>query len=221
MKPRFVQLNKVAVKICGIKSVSDAIAACDAGADAVGFNFWPGSKRFISPEDLAEWVDDMPDSTERVGVFVNADAGKVVSLLEEGLIHAAQLHGDETAEYYRRIASGFASLKAFTVQDESSLAGITSFAATTVLLDAYCPGEYGGSGKSFEWDLGRRFVSENPNRRVVLAGGLRPDNVSLAVSEVRPSAVDVASGVESAPGIKDNSMVKDFVQAVHEIDIRD
>ena len=142
-------------------------------------------------------------------------------MLEAGLIHAAQLHGDETPEYYHRIASGFACLKAFTVQNESSLAGISSFAATTVLLDAYCPGEYGGSGKSFEWDLGRRFVSENPDRRVVLAGGLRPDNVSFAVSEVRPSAVDVASGVESAPGIKDNSMVNDFVQTVHEMDIRD
>ena len=221
MKPRFVQGRHVAVKICGITTASDALAACEAGADAIGFNFWPGSKRFIAPDTLAQWVGELPDSVERIGVFVNADAEQVLSLLQTGLIHAVQFHGDESPEYYQQFASDFASLKAFTVKDEASLAGISRFTATTILLDAFCPGEYGGSGTCFEWDLGRRFVNENPERRVVLAGGLRPDNVSLAVSEVLPAAVDVASGVESAPGIKDGSMVNDFVQAVHEIDIPD
>ena len=135
--------------------------------------------------------------------------------------HVAQFHGDETPEYYQQFSSSFPSIKAFTVKDESSLIGIRQFSATTILLDAYVPGEYGGSGSCFEWDLGRRFVSENPDRRVVLAGGLKPDNVALAVAEVRPAAVDVASGVESSPGVKDVAMLNDFVKVVHEMDIRD
>ena len=221
MKPRFVQAQHVAVKICGITTASDALMACEAGADAVGFNFWAGSKRFIEPENLAQWVGDLPDSIERVGVFVNADAEEVFPLLETGLINAVQFHGNENPAYYRQFSSGFACLKAFTVKDEYSLTEISRFTAATILLDAYCPGEYGGSGTCFEWDLGRRFVNDNPDRRVVLAGGLRPDNVSAAVSEVLPAAVDVASGVEAAPGIKDGSMINDFVQAVHEINIPD
>ncbi|MCP4848001.1 MAG: phosphoribosylanthranilate isomerase [Verrucomicrobiaceae bacterium] len=219
MKPEFVQTQGVAVKICGITTVADALMACAAGADALGFNFWPGSKRFIKPSELTLWAGDIPDSTERVGVFVNADIEQVLSLLETGIINAAQFHGNESAEYYGRFSSDFSCIKAFTVKNENCLQEIRKFAATTVLLDAYCPGEYGGSGTSFEWSLGRRFVKDNPDRRVVLAGGLRPDNVALAVREVLPEAVDVASGVEAAPGIKDGAMVKDFVQAVHEIDI--
>lgn len=221
MKPEFAQAQAVAVKICGITTASDALTACAAGADALGFNFWPGSKRFIKPSELTQWAGDIPESTERVGVFVNADIEQVLPLLESGLINAAQFHGNESAEYYGRFSSEFATLKAFTIKDEYCLAEIRGFAATTILLDAHCPGEYGGSGTSFEWDLGRRFVNDNPDRRVVLAGGLRPDNVLLAVQQVLPAAVDVASGVESTPGVKDGAKVKDFIQAVHEIDIPD
>ena len=219
MKPGFVQTQGVAVKVCGITTASDALTACASGADALGFNFWPGSKRCIKPSELARWAADIPDSTERVGVFVNAEIEFVLEVLETGVINAVQFHGDESAEYYGRVSSNFATLKAFTVKDEYCLNKIRKFTAATILLDAYCPGEYGGSGTSFEWDLGRRFVHDNPDRRVVLAGGLRPDNVSLAVQQVRPAAVDVASGVESAPGVKDAAKVKDFIQAVHEIDI--
>ncbi|MFP6873964.1 MAG: phosphoribosylanthranilate isomerase [Verrucomicrobiales bacterium] len=221
MKPRFVQINRIAVKICGITSQSDALAACDAGADALGFNFWPKSKRFIEPEYFEQWVRELPESTERVGVFVNAEAGEVFRLLETGVIHAAQFHGNETLQYYQRFSANFGTLKAFRVKDDCSVAQISSFPATTVLLDAYCPGEYGGSGACFDWHLGRRFVLENPDRRVVLAGGLKPDNVGIAAAGVLPAAVDVASGVERTPGIKDISRVNDFIAAVREVEIPD
>ena len=221
MKPNLVQKGHVGVKICGVRTFSDTLFACDVGADAIGFNFWPQSKRYIDPQELSTWVSDIPASVERIGVFVNARRDEVVRLLKEGVIHSAQLHGDETQEYYLSVAQGFACMKAFTVRDESSLDMASNFQATTVLLDAYCPGEYGGGGNTFEWSLGQRFVRENSSRSVVLAGGLRPDNVQSAISQVSPSAVDVASGVESSPGIKDPSMVRDFVQLAHGMNIRD
>ena len=221
MKPRLVQQEHVGVKICGVRTLNDALSACDAGADALGFNFWPHSKRYVDPWELVQWVRDMPDSVERVGVFVNAGSEEGMRLLEEGVVHAAQFHGDETYDYYRKFSPESACLKAFTVRDKSSLEAVSGFQATTVLLDAYCPGEYGGSGKSFEWDLGRSFVTGNPETSVVLAGGLSPANVASAISQVRPAAVDVASGVESAPGVKDHSMVRDFVCLAHEMNIRD
>jgi phosphoribosylanthranilate isomerase len=221
MKPRFVETDRIAVKICGVTSESDALSACDAGADALGFNFWPKSKRYVEPEHFSQWGRELPESTERVGVFVNAEPREVFRLLETGVIHAAQFHGNETVQYYHRFSENFGTLKAFTVKDDCSVAAISNFPAASILLDAYCPGEYGGSGASFDWSLGRRFVLENPDRRVVLAGGLRPDNVAVAAAGVIPAAVDVATGVESAPGIKDRFRVNDFIAAVREVKIPD
>ena len=221
MKPNLVQKDHVGVKICGVRTFSDAAFACDVGADAIGFNFWPQSKRYLNPQELSAWVSDIPTSVERIGVFVNAERDEVVRLIENGVIHSAQFHGDETQEYYLEMSQGFACMKAFTVRDESSLDIVSNFQASTVLLDAYCPGEYGGSGMTFEWSLGQRFVTESPGCSVVLAGGLRPDNVQSAIAQVSPAAVDVASGVESSPGIKDHSLVKDFVQLAHGMNIRD
>lgn len=221
MKPRFVGTDRIAVKICGVTSESDALAACEAGADALGFNFWPNSKRYIEPEYFGQWGRQLPESTERVGVFVNAEPREVFGLLEAGVIHAAQFHGNETVEYYQRYSGDFRTLKAFTVKDDHSLAEISKFPAKSILLDAYCKATYGGSGTSFDWSLARRFVVENPDRHVVLAGGLRPDNVAIAAGRVLPAAVDVASGVELAPGIKDCSKVNDFIAAVREVKIPD
>ncbi len=221
MKPRLVQQEHVGVKICGVRTLHDALSACDAGADALGFNFWPHSKRYLDPSELSKWMRDMPDSVERIGVFVNAGTEEVMRLLEDGVVHAAQFHGDETSDYYKKFSPATVCLKAFTVRDASSLDVVSGFQASTVLLDAYCPGEYGGSGTSFEWGLGQSFVADNPATSVVLAGGLSPSNVASAISQVRPAAVDVASGVESAPGVKDHSMVRDFVRLAHEMNIRD
>ncbi len=213
MNPRFVERGHVGVKVCGLTTYENAAAVAAAGADALGFNFWSGSKRYLPPDEFAGWAARLPAGVDRVGVFVNADADEVLGLLESGAIHAAQFHGDESAQYCRRFAGRFPFVKAFGVRSPDSLGGVTGYGTETVLLDAYCPGEYGGSGESFDWELGRRLVVAQPGYRVVLAGGLTSENVARAVAGVRPAAVDVASGVESAPGIKDVEQVRAFVRA--------
>ena len=212
MMPRFVQLGRVGIKICGITSHSNAMEVAGAGADALGFNFWPRSKRYLDPGEFEAWAQDLPDEVERVGVFVNAPLERVLQLLEGGAIHVAQLHGDEGRDYCVDIARRYPTLKAYAVESAESLAAISGFGGA-VLLDAYCPGEYGGGGEPFDWELGRRFAAENPEEKVVLAGGLNPGNVAKAVRGVRPAAVDVASGVELEPGVKDLVLVREFVAA--------
>ena len=212
MMPRFVQLGRVGVKICGITSYANAIDVADAGADALGFNFWPRSKRYLDPDEFERWARDLPGEVERVGVFVNADMEQVLQLLQSGAIHVAQLHGDEGEDYCSAITGRFPTLKAYAVESEASLTTISGFGGA-VLLDAYCPGEYGGGGEPFDWELGRRFVAGHPEDKVVLAGGLNPGNVGRAVQGVRPAAVDVASGVEREPGVKEPGLVREFVSA--------
>lgn len=214
MIPRFVETEGVGVKICGITDFANAVAVAEAGADALGFNFWPKSKRYLAPERFERWARDLPEGTERVGVFVNADAAGVMRLLESGAIHVAQFHGDETPDYCARFVGKFPFVRAFGVRSPESLAGVAGYGTRAVLLDAYCPGEYGGSGEAFDWALGRRFVTEHPDCRVVLAGGLQPGNVAAAAAGVRPAAVDVASGVESRPGVKDLGLVREFIAAL-------
>ncbi len=212
--PRFVSLDRVGIKICGFTEPGLAAAAAEAGADALGFNFWPNSKRYVPASEFSRWALDLPAGAERVGVFVNAEPGAVLALLESGAIHAAQFHGDETADYCRDFAGRWPCLRALAVRDEASLDRGGEIGTPAVLLDAYCPGEYGGGGTPFDWELGRRFVQRHPDLRVALAGGLTPGNVAGAIRGVRPAAVDVASGVESAPGVKDIDAMKRFVAAV-------
>lgn len=212
MLPRFVQGQRLGVKICGLTDLASAVATAETGADALGFNFWPKSKRYLPPSAFCEWAGDLPTGVERVGVFVNAAPELVFDLLEGGAIDVAQFHGDESPQYCERFAGRFPYVRALGVRSPESLDRATRFGTRAVLLDAYCPLEYGGSGESFDWELGRRFVSENPEFRVVLAGGLTPENVRRAVAGVRPAAVDVASGVESAPGVKDLDAVRRFVE---------
>jgi phosphoribosylanthranilate isomerase len=211
MNPRFVELERVGVKICGFTSRDNALAVAELGADALGFNFWPKSKRYLEPAQFEAWARDLPDGIDRVGVFVNAERELVTSLLESGALHAAQFHGDETIEYCSAFAGKFPFLRAFGVRSPESLDGITSYGTNSVLLDAYCPGEYGGSGEAFDWALGQQFVDQHPDFNVVLAGGLTPESVAGAVAGVRPAAVDVASCVESAPGVKDLDLVRRFI----------
>ncbi len=198
------------VKICGITTAEDAREVVAAGADALGINFWPRSKRYIAMESARAWLPDV--EVARVGVFVNATLAEISAILESGMIDYAQLHGDETPEFAQALADrGLPFIKALGVKDETSLAGLRDFSTEGILLDAYCPGEYGGVGETFDWKLARQVVEENPDRRVILAGGLTPDNVVEAVGAVRPFAVDIASGVESAPGVKDLVKVRQLV----------
>ena len=200
-----------AVKICGYTRLDEALAACAAGADALGINFYPKSKRYVPFEDCASWLSSLPAEVSRVGIFVNEDIRRVREILSSGLIDAAQLHGNETAEYCENLATvGIPIIKAFGVKDPSSLDHIVEYHTPWILLDAWCP-EYGGSGKRFDQELAVRTVQQHPELRIILSGGLNAENVRVAAMAVMPAAVDVASGVEDSPGRKNLELVKRFI----------
>ena len=210
--------GRVAVKICGITRSDEANAIVEAGADALGINFWPKSKRFIALDEARPWLQDLSGTVPRVAVTVNADDDELRRLHESGVIDWIQLHGDETPNRVRSLTQqGLPVFKALGVRDKSSLEAAAAYDSPTLLLDAYAPNEYGGSGATMDWALGATAVQEWPDRQIVLAGGLTPENVADAIRQVRPAAVDVASGVESSPGRKDIERVRAFIEAARSL----
>jgi phosphoribosylanthranilate isomerase len=201
------------VKICGITRAQDARAAADAGADAIGLVFYPPSPRFLSVERAREIRDALPPFVQSVALFVNADATQVAQVI--GRVHPGmlQFHGEETPEYCAQF--GLPYLKACRVaQGVDLLKYLRPFSAASAwLLDAHVE-EYGGVGASFDWAL----VPASLERPLVLSGGLTKDNVGSAVRRVRPWAVDVSSGVESAKGIKDAARIAAFIAEVRNAD---
>jgi phosphoribosylanthranilate isomerase len=197
----------VFVKICGVRTLEDALWAAEAGADAIGFNFWPQSKRYLPVEEAGRIAKKLPARLRTVGVFVNAGEAEVMRAFQHGAVDFVQLHGDETPEFCRRFAGIY--MKAVRLRDESSLEALDGFSCDLVLLDADSP-QYGGSGLRADIELARRAAEK---RRVLLAGGLTPENVADAVRAVRPYGVDVAGGVESSPGVKDRTKVAAFITA--------
>jgi len=200
--------ERTRVKICGITNPDDARAAIAAGADALGFNLWPGSKRHLLLDENAGWIAALPPFVTRVAVLVNATMEEARRVAEHPAIDMVQFHGDETSEY----------LETFARLDRPFLVAVRLPAKQVptrhVLLDAAVPGAYGGTGHTVDFALARAFVTENPETNVILAGGLTPQNVQTAIATVQPFAVDVASGVESAPGRKDAVKMRAFVSAV-------
>lgn len=209
---RWLGGGRTGVKICGITREEDALGAIDAGADALGFNFYPQSKRAVRLVDIAAWAGKLPPEIGRVAVVVNPDDGLVRDVLASGLFHALQFHGGEAPEFCARWGGGF-YVKARAVSDEASAGSALADPAPCLLLDAHAPGVYGGTGKVIDWHLAADVV-RRAGRPVVLSGGLNPDNAAAAVRQVQPAAVDAASGVESAPGIKDTARMRAFVAAV-------
>ena len=204
-------MSPVRVKICGITRLEDALAAADLGADALGFNLWPGSPRFVRPEAAGEIVARLPPFVTPVGVFVNQPRDEVRRLAALAGVAALQLHGDEAPPDCERL--GLPVIKAFRVAGPEDLAALAAYGSVAaVLLDSRSEG-FGGSGRAFDWELARRAAGGKP---LVLAGGLGPGNVAEAVRAVRPFAVDSASGVESSPGVKDREKVARFVRAAKE-----
>jgi phosphoribosylanthranilate isomerase len=201
---------KTFVKICGVRSLDDALACVDAGADAIGFNFWPRSRRYVEVKEAAAVAKRLPPSVRTVGVFVDPSAEEVERAFASGAIDLAQLHGDETPGFCARFAGRY--LKAIRLVDDASLARLGEYACDLALVDADAPG-YGGSGQRADVTLARRAAE---SRRVILAGGLTPDNVADAIAMVRPYGVDVAGGVEREPGVKDWLKVAAFVKAAKE-----
>lgn len=218
MTPRTLfppELGRVAVKICGITTAAQASAIVAAGADALGINFWPKSKRFIALESALPWLMDLVGTVPRVAVTVNADDHELHRLFDSGGIDWIQLHGDETPERVRSLTrQGLPVFKAMGIRDRRMLEAAAAYDSPTLLLDAYAPNEYGGSGETMDWSLGADAVKQWPDRQIILAGGLHPGNVAEALRQVRPAAVDVASGVEESPGVKNLDFVNAFIEAV-------
>lgn len=197
------------IKICGITDDTGALAAQAAGADAIGFIF-ADSPRQISVPVARRISQLLKPSLARVGVFVDAPVNDMLAIIAEvGLTHV-QLHGNETAATIEALrSSGVRVIKALRVRGDSVLDQLQQSTADIVLLDAYVPGRYGGTGRTFDWQLAQRAAALRP---VILAGGLNPANVAEAVQLVRPLGVDVASGVERSPGVKDPVKVSSFVR---------
>lgn len=212
---RFLDPAVVSLKICGVTTRADAERLAAMGVDALGVNFWPKSKRYLPPEDAA-WLRDLGGKILRVGVFVNEPPELPLRLVGEGLLDVVQLHGDETPEdaaAYREAGTPF--IKAIGVKTRADLLRATDFGADAVLLDAHAPGIYGGTGEVFDWEVASEFRRRNPGLPVILAGGIVPGNAGLAAMSVQPAALDIASGAEVSPGIKDFEKVASFLTALH------
>lgn len=201
----------VKIKICGITSLDDALAAIAAGADALGFVFHPASPRHIFPEQAAAIIRRVPPFVTAVGLFVDEAAEVVNSIADQSGLDIIQLHGDETPEYCSAIRRRI--IKAFRVKEITCLDPMQQYQVAACLLDAWSPSAHGGTGRTFNWEIAACAAQ---SERVILAGGLTPDNVADAIRKVRPYAVDVSSGVESSPGKKDHLLVSAFIKAARE-----
>jgi len=200
------------VKICGITNAADALAAIDAGANLLGFNFYEKSPRHITLAEAAKIRAQLPTKVKAVGIFVNPLSADVMALRKSLKLDAVQLHGDESPAFVAEIACAAPVIKAFRVEPEFPLATLDEYpGAFAFLFDAAHTGQYGGTGRTTDWDVARRAALSH---RIILAGGLKIENVAAAVRIVRPYGIDVASGVESSPGKKDHERLREFIQEV-------
>ena len=203
----------VKVKVCGITNLNDALSACYSGADAVGFILYPKSKRFIKAKEVRKITSQLPPFLTKVGVFVNEDPRDVLEILSYAHLDFAQLHGDETPEECDYVGANRV-IKVFRLKSEEEVERIRPYVGKVraVLLDTYDSKVYGGTGKPFDWKVALRVKEEFPELPLILSGGLTPENVKRAVETVKPYAVDVSSGVEAEPGVKDGEKVRAFVR---------
>ena len=204
------QIMKTRIKICGITSAADGLAAAAAGADMLGLMFYDGSPRRLTLAQAAEISRVLPPFVLRVGVFVNPDEAFVTRAIAGCGLNLLQFHGDEPSDFCTQF--GVMSVKAVRVRDAESLQTLENFHTDAFLLDAYSQAGLGGTGEKFNWDLAGE--AQKFGKPIFLAGGLTPENVAEAVKQVRPFAVDVSSGVESAPGKKDAAKMRAFIEAV-------
>src|SRR6185369_2350332 len=197
----------VRIKICGITNLEDALAAVEAGADALGFVFYEKSPRFINPVRAAEIIAKLPPFIQSVGLFVNEETEKINWTADYCGLDLVQLHGDESPEdcleVNRRV------IKAFRVKDCVSIDPLKKYQVAGFLLDTWCPDCYGGTGKTFNWEMAAAARKYGP---IILAGGLSPDNIVEAILSVKPYAIDVSSGVESEPGKKDPAKIREIIR---------
>lgn len=203
-------MNRVKVKICGIRTLEEAETATAAGADALGFNFWPRSVRYVEPSVVQEFIRKLSPLVSTVGVFVNEDASRIVDIASNLGLHAVQLHGDEAPDFCERLTN-IKTIKALRVGQDFDLSVINRFRVNMVLLDSNVDGSYGGTGQRFDWRIALEAKQLAP---IILAGGLTLENVGEAIKQVQPDAIDVCSGVEAEPGRKDFNKIQKFMNIV-------
>ncbi|HJT29199.1 MAG TPA: phosphoribosylanthranilate isomerase [Pyrinomonadaceae bacterium] len=199
------------VKICGITNLDDALAAVGAGADALGFNFYSLSPRYITPQHAREIIEQLPESLLTVGVFVNEDSEAVRVIAEEAGLGALQLHGDESPEYCRELDEYFV-IKTFAVADTFDIQAAYEYEVEAIMLDTKHDQMRGGTGRVFDWSVAQQLSQTDP--KLFLAGGLSPENVQNAVEIVRPFAVDACSALEDRPGKKNHERMRVFINTV-------
>lgn len=205
-------MGRVRVKICGITNIEDAMLAIEAGADALGFVFASGPRR-ITPEEARNIIAHLPPFVQKIGVFVDEDPETVNSISNFCSLDWIQLHGSEPAGV--RELMNRPVIKGLRIKDESSLQVLETYNDYFLLLDSYHPEKPGGTGIVSDWDLVSKVARQRP---IILAGGLNPENISEAIARVKPYAVDASSGIESYPGKKNHSLVKQFIIRAKEID---
>ncbi len=209
--------ERVRVKICGITNQADAEAAIAAGADALGFNTWTGSKRYIDLEQNRSWLRDLPPFVTKVALLVNAPLSEAERIGRLPFIDALQLHGDEDAAYCAQVREfGKPHIKALRARSIDDFSQLSDFYTRVFLIDAHVAGLFGGTGVRVNLDLASEFSHRFPQYSLVLAGGLNAENITEAVQRIRPFAVDVSSGVEATPGRKDQDLMRAFVNGVRQ-----
>jgi len=201
------------IKICGITSLDDARAAVDAGADALGFNFYRPSPRYIAPQSAREIIDQLPESIMNVGVFVNAESPQLIrDIADEAAISAVQLHGDESPDYCRELAADRFVIKTLAVLSDFESRRVKDYKVQAIMLDTKDDALRGGTGRVFDWSIARQVKQLVP--KLVLAGGLSPENIQEAIEMVHPYAIDACSCLEDAPGKKNHERMRVFVERI-------
>ena len=195
----------IAVKICGITSLKDAEMAVNYSVSAIGMIFCPDSPRYVDPTEVEQWVERIPDSVKKVGVFVNEQIDTINNITRQLKLEFIQLHGDESPEFCNGIIRPV--IKVFRVGDDFDAIVLNEYDVHGFLFDTYKKGNPGGTGTRFNWDLIANLKTETP---IILSGGLTPENVLNGIEAVNPAAVDVNSGVESVPGVKDEEKIKEL-----------
>jgi phosphoribosylanthranilate isomerase len=202
-----------AIKICGITNQEDACSAAASGADAIGFIFHPPSPRYVTPETVKKIIEELPYAVITVGVFVNLDVAEVKRIMDLCSLDMLQLHGTESPAFCSQFPRSQV-IKAIALRSEADLAPLKEYPIKAMLVDAFDPQRHGGTGEKADWALAAQVKDYHP---LILAGGLSPANIKEAIDAVSPDAVDINSGVESAPGKKDHARVKEMIGLVHSL----
>jgi phosphoribosylanthranilate isomerase len=205
-------MTPIEIKICGITNAEDATACAELGAAMIGLNFYPQSPRYVQPKAARQIVEALPARVCAVGVFVDANPKEIRSVAELAGIRSVQLHGDTSAETCSELAREFRVIRAFSTDTRFQPESAAAFPDCDVLVDAHHPDLRGGTGQTCDWSSARATVRFT--RFLILSGGLNAQNVGRAIAVVVPHAIDVCSGIESAPGVKDHRAIKDFVASV-------